>query len=130
MLGDRVPVAILGTLVHVFAGDRAWLARVRGESPTSYVSRADYRIEVLREEWPRVPAARNEWAEGLTEETAAAPIAYRTIEGKPCTSAAWQIALHMVNHGTHHRGQVSGFLRALGHTPPPLDLIRFYRDPA
>jgi len=32
-----------------------------------------------------------------------------------------------VNHATHHRGQVSGFLRAMGHAPPPLDLIAFYR---
>jgi len=39
----------------------------------------------------------------------------------------WQILLHVVNHATHHRGQVSGFLRAMGHTPPPLDLIAFYR---
>jgi uncharacterized damage-inducible protein DinB len=33
-----------------------------------------------------------------------------------------------VNHGTHHRGQVVGFLRALGHTPPVVDLIHFYRS--
>jgi uncharacterized damage-inducible protein DinB len=33
----------------------------------------------------------------------------------------------VVNHGTHHRGMVSGFLRAMGHTPPPLDLIAYYR---
>ena len=26
-----------------------------------------------------------------------------------------------------HRGQVSGFLRTLGLTPPQLDLIRYYR---
>ncbi|MGE0816215.1 MAG: DinB family protein, partial [Vicinamibacterales bacterium] len=31
-------------------------------------------------------------------------------------------------HGTHHRGQAAAMIRARGHTPPPLDLIRFYRD--
>jgi uncharacterized damage-inducible protein DinB len=36
--------------------------------------------------------------------------------------------LHLVNHGTHHRGQISGFLRAMDHTPPPLDLIAYYRS--
>jgi len=39
----------------------------------------------------------------------------------------WQVVLHAVNHGTHHRGQVSGFLRTLGHTPPVTDLSHFYR---
>jgi uncharacterized damage-inducible protein DinB len=33
-----------------------------------------------------------------------------------------------VNHGTHHRGQVAGFLRAMGKAPPPLDLMAFYRE--
>jgi uncharacterized damage-inducible protein DinB len=42
----------------------------------------------------------------------------------------WQIVLHVVNHGTHHRGQVSGFLRAMGQTPPPVDLSMFYRTRA
>jgi uncharacterized damage-inducible protein DinB len=36
----------------------------------------------------------------------------------------------VVNHGTHHRGQVSGFLRVMGHTPPPLDLVFYYREQA
>ena len=31
---------ILGTLVHVFAADRIWLARVLGETPTSFLSDA------------------------------------------------------------------------------------------
>ena len=44
--------------------------------------------------------------------------------------AAWQIVTHVVNHGTHHRGQVSGFLRTMGHTPPPLDLSFYYREQA
>jgi uncharacterized damage-inducible protein DinB len=36
--------------------------------------------------------------------------------------------LHVVNHGTHHRGQVAGFLRSMGRKPPVLDLIAYYRQ--
>jgi uncharacterized damage-inducible protein DinB len=35
--------------------------------------------------------------------------------------------LHVVNHGTHHRGQITTILRQLGATPRNLDLIAYYR---
>jgi uncharacterized damage-inducible protein DinB len=50
------------------------------------------------------------------------------MKGRPWKQPLWQLVLHVVNHGTHHRGQVSGFLRSLGHTPPILDPIYFYRE--
>jgi len=34
----------------------------------------------------------------------------------------------VVNHATHHRGQAVGFIRAMGHQPPKLDLIFYYRE--
>ena len=71
-----------------------------------------------------------EWAKPLTDESVAASVSFTDLKGNPHTQPLWQIILHVVNHGTHHRGQVSGFLRTLGHTPPPLDLIAFYRAQA
>ena len=38
------------------------------------------------------------------------PVATDT-KGRPWKQPLWQVVQHMVNHGTHHRGQVSGFLR-------------------
>jgi uncharacterized damage-inducible protein DinB len=54
-------------------------------------------------------------------------ISYQDTKGRSYSQPVWQILLHLVNHGTHHRGQVSGFLRAMGGTPPPLDMIAYYR---
>ena len=56
------------------------------------------------------------------------PLAYRDLKGRAYEQPLWQLILHVVNHGTHHRGQVSGFLRSLGHVPPPLDLVAYYRQ--
>ena len=120
--------SILGTLVHVFAADRIWLTRVNQESRAAFVSDSDYNLNVLQIDWPLIYAKWNEWAARLTDETAAASISYNDLKGNPHASGAWEIVLHVVNHGTHHRGQVSGFLRSLGHTPPQLDLIRYYRE--
>jgi uncharacterized damage-inducible protein DinB len=40
----------------------------------------------------------------------------------------WQSMLHVVNHGTYHRGQVTTLLRQLGAQPILLDLMHFYRE--
>jgi uncharacterized damage-inducible protein DinB len=119
---------ILGTLIHVFAADRIWLSRVQGESPASFISEADYNLHVLQIDWPLIYDKWNEWAGALNDDTAREQISYRSLKGGPYVNTAWEIVLHVVNHGTHHRGQVSGFLRALGHAPPQLDLIYYYRE--
>ena len=113
---------ILNTLVHTFGADRVWLKRVRGEPITAFLTDEDRQLATLQRDWPGVIDG---WR-ALVDEPERV-IHYQDMKGNPYTSRLWEIVLHVVNHGTHHRGQVSGFLRALGHAPPQLDLIRFYR---
>jgi len=35
---------------------------------------------------------------------------------------------HMVNHGMHHRGQISWLIREAGYVPPGLDYIHYLRE--
>jgi uncharacterized damage-inducible protein DinB len=118
---------IVGTLAHVFAADRVWLDRVNGRRRTAFIEDRDRNLDTLRKEWPVLHQSWREWLAGLQEQQIQEPIAYQDMAGNPYRSLPWEIILHVVNHGTHHRGQVSGMLRALGHAPPQLDLIRFYR---
>jgi len=122
--------SVLGTLAHVFAADRIWLARMTAESPATFISEADHRLTVLQNDWPALLARWKQWAAGLTDATAQAVVAYKDMRGNSYSQPIWQVVLHVVNHGTHHRGQVSGFLRTMGHTPPPLDLSFYYREQA
>jgi uncharacterized damage-inducible protein DinB len=117
---------IVGTLAHVFAADRIWLDRVNGRRRSMFIEDRDRDLSVLESEWPALHAAWRQWLENYNEDLNQ-PIAYHDMKGNLHQNLPWQIILHVVNHGTHHRGQVSGFLRVLGHTPPPLDLIVFYR---
>ena len=70
------------------------------------------------------------WARPLTDEDVLRDVSYRDLKGNPWSTPLWQIVFHVVNHGTHHRGQAAGFLRSMGHVPPPLDLIAYYRERA
>jgi len=120
--------SVLGTLVHVYASERTWLRRLVGAPAVTFVTEADYRMPVIEEDWPALGQRWQEWAGGLTDANAEKPISYKDLRGASWEQPVWQIVLHVVNHGSHHRGQVSGFLRSMGLTPPPLDLIRYYRE--
>lgn len=53
---------------------------------------------------------------------------YRRSNGQSVTVASAAALAHVFNHGTHHRGQVSAALTALGRPCPELDLIRMLQQ--
>jgi len=118
---------VLDTLVHVYAADRIWLSRVLAEPRATFVDPEDRDLTLLQSEWPALQQRWKLWLRDFGDGDEARQISYKDLRGNPYTQPVWQIVLHLVNHGTHHRGQVSGFLRAMGHTPPALDLIGYYR---
>lgn len=120
--------SVLGTLLHVFGADRLWLQRIHGHAPSTLLQPEDRDFARLQEAWPAVHRGWKEWAAGLSDAQAIENVSYRDMAGHPYQQPAWQIVLHVVNHGTHHRGTVAGFLRAMGHPPPKLDLIFYYRS--
>ena len=120
--------SVVGTLAHIFAADRVWMARIEGVTLRAFLSPEERDLALLVREWPALLGRWKQWAEGLTDESVQTEISYQDLKGNTWTSPLWQIVLHVVNHGTHHRGQVSGFLRTMGYVPPPLDLIAFYRE--
>jgi len=118
---------VAGTLAHAFAADRAWLGRIQGNPPSTFINDNDRQLDFLQQEWPALQQRWKQWAAPLSDQDVLAKVSYKDLKGNQYETALWQILLHVVNHATHHRGQASGFLRAMGHTPPPLDLIAFYR---
>ena len=121
--------SVLGTLVHTFAADRVWLARVKGGVPSRFLDPArDVHLTVLQNDWPAVHTGWAEFLQSQTNETLGQNISYKDLKGNSWQTPLWQIVLHVVNHASHHRGQVSAMLRAMGHTPPGVDLIFYYRE--
>ena len=117
--------SVLGTLVHVFAADRVWYARVTGTPVTRFVGESDHQLSVLQNDWP---ALHQQWLAYLSGANLAGVIAYKDMKGNSHQSPLWQIVLHVVNHGTHHRGMVAAMMRSMGHTPPVLDEIAYFRQ--
>ena len=93
--------------------------------PASFVTDADRDLSPSQTGWPALLERWKSWAADLTDEQTRRPSPTIDLKGRLWTQPLWQLVLHVVNHGTHHRGQVAGFLRSLGHTPPHTDLIHF-----
>jgi uncharacterized damage-inducible protein DinB len=119
---------VLDTLAHVFAADRIWLSRLQGAPRATFIDPQDRQLSALQREWPVLLDRWKEYVAGISDEQARKHISYNDLKGNPHSQPLWQILLHIVNHGTHHRGQAAGFVRAMGHKPPVLDLIAFYRS--
>jgi uncharacterized damage-inducible protein DinB len=118
---------VLDTLVHVYAADRIWLSRVFSETRATFVDPEDRDLTLLQTEWPALHQRWKLWMRDFSDaDVVAQKISFEDMQGTPFSKPVWQIVLHLVNHGTHHRGQISRFLRAMGHTPPPLDLMEYY----
>jgi uncharacterized damage-inducible protein DinB len=117
--------SVLGTLTHVFGADRVWLARLEGgaqEWPR------EYDLAGLAADWNAVLDRWQAWGAALDEAEIGKAISYHDLKGNAWVSPVWHIVLHVVNHATHHRGQVAGFIRSMGKIPPVLDLIAYYRQ--
>jgi uncharacterized damage-inducible protein DinB len=113
--------SLFGTLEHIFAADRVWLART-----------VDPRVLPSEETpvmaWPRIQKRWEDWAAALTHQEIVRTVDYKELKGNAHRTPVWQIALHVVNHATLHRGQAMSLLRQLGVAPPPTDLIFYYRE--
>ena len=120
--------SVLGTLVHIFAADRAWYHRVQGTPRATFIDAADRTLPALLNAWPTYHQKSQQQMTTETDESIQRIVTFTDLKGKQHQQPFWQIVLHMVNHGSHHRGQVSGFIRSMGKVPPQLDLIFYYRE--
>ncbi len=113
--------SLIGTLEHIFLADRIWLTRV--VDPKVLESQ-----ETLAVAWPQIQKRWEDWAAVLTDQEILRIVNYKDLKGVQHSTPVWQIALHVVNHATLHRGQAMSLLRQLGLAPPPTDLIFYYRE--
>ena len=98
--------SVVGTLAHVYAADRVWLSRLMGTPFPGFVTDAERALATLENDWPALHGGWREWAATLTEGSARSVLDYKDLKGNAWRQPVWQLILHVVNHATHHRGQV------------------------
>jgi uncharacterized damage-inducible protein DinB len=118
-----------GALVHIFQADSIWFDRVHGVAHTSLAVYApDPDFAEFSRCWLAVLGRWVSWAEGLDAAGCDRPVPHRNTKGEPDIQPCWRIALHLVNHASYHRGQITTMLRQLGYKPLATDLMMYYRS--
>ncbi|MGE5275593.1 MAG: DinB family protein [Acidobacteriota bacterium] len=118
--------SIHGTLAHVYGADWIWLERWHGRSPRALPSPDEVpTFETLREKWTEVQDRQRSFVEALTPERLAEGLSYANFKGETWTYPLGEALLHVVNHGTYHRGQVTTLLRQLGKPAVSTDYLRY-----
>lgn len=117
------------TLLHLWDAEHIWLKRIHGESLADYPSKnfEGSRADVVN---GLLSSSKN-----LIQLIADSPvdykdksIRYKNMKGEEFSTSVESIMMHVVNHGTFHRGQVITMLRALGYTQvSSTDLITYLR---
>ncbi|HEX6244914.1 MAG TPA: DinB family protein [Polyangiales bacterium] len=119
-------VSVHGTLNHLLVAERGlWFERfVNGQSPKRKLNeevhsdRATLHAalkQAVRDWLPAIEA----WPESRFDGS----LHYTSTEGVVRTVPLVPTLTHVFNHGTHHRGQISAALTAMGHPAPELDLL-------
>lgn len=120
--------SVRDTLVHLLGGEWVWLERWRGRSPTmrdaeEFAPEKFLRLSTVQDSWREVETGVREYFAGLKEEALARPVTYTNLKGETWTYPLWRTLLHLVNHQTYHRGQVTTLLRQLGVQPVQIDYL-------
>jgi uncharacterized damage-inducible protein DinB len=117
------------TLQHLFKADNVWFSRIAGE-PFGNINDVPVPATLgeLEKEWLSLLERFQNWYKQLQPNQFGIEIRYSNSQGIPFSTPLWQVLLHVVNHGTMHRGQVVAMLRQAGLKPPATDLIRYYRS--
>lgn len=118
LLETETPELYTKIMGHILGAQTVWVSRIEGESLTAIPSPSleAATVDGLHERWRNVLATRS------AEEA----ILYRRTTGEPMSSTIEEIALHVVNHGTYHRGELRGLCRTDGIDGfPETDRIKF-----
>lgn len=112
------------TLVHLVVVEWLWRERWRGRTPHPIPRVSDFpSLADIIERWNNEEIKMKSYLASLTENDLENLITCQSTRGDKWTYPLWQMMMHLLNHQSFHRGQVTFYFRQLGLQPPSVDLM-------
>lgn len=118
----------LNLMAHILTAEKIWLLRLQGKdtvgvdkSPKLTLTECEALAKLNHQELLGVVRGRG-------DSDLEGKINYRNLSGKEFDSSIKDIVMHVIFHGSYHRGQIARALRAEGAEPASTDYINFTRE--
>lgn len=117
------------TVAHIYAADFVWFQRWVGRAPQGLIAYDRFPDPTsIRTAWKDLETETRQFVTNLGEDGINKRFDYNLLSGAADTAPFWEMLVHVVNHASYHRGQVTTLMRQLGvHPPKPTDMIAFFR---
>ncbi len=118
--------SILGTLNHLLVGEHElWFRRFTNQISATFALNAI--IETNKNQLlKKLEIGSQAWIafiDQLDTKKFNQSLTYKTSKGQKMCLPYAATLLHVFNHGTHHRGQITAALTCMGYSCPALDLV-------
>lgn len=118
--------SISGIFNHLLLADRVWLGRFTNQPfPATSLAQELYAdFDELRIQRKLMDEAISNWAASLSDGVLRESLTFTPMSNPtPRTQPLWIAALHLFNHQTHHRGQLTALIEQAGYDCGVTDLL-------
>jgi uncharacterized damage-inducible protein DinB len=121
--------SVRDTLAHILGAEWVWLERWQGRSPEALLDPAVFpTVQSLESRWKIVEREQMQFIEALTPQRLREELAYINLRGQRYSYPLWQQLVHVVNHSSYHRGQITTLLRQLGAEAASTDFLVYFDE--
>lgn len=130
--------SLRGTLIHIVDAEWGWRLRWEtflkaplsaNESDAADLTEAQLpTLSTLQERWREEETAMRACIGKLSDEQINGIVRYPTPTGLVRERLLWHSLLHLVNHGSQHRGEAAALLTTYGQSPGELDFNVFLNE--
>jgi uncharacterized damage-inducible protein DinB len=115
--------------VHTMWAEGIWLYhRIQAKERPEWTAKDYPNLAAVRQHWAQVEADWRSYLAELTEAELERVIEVKRATGEISHRSVAQIAMHVVNHGTDHRGQILRIIHDCGGVTFGQDMIGYFRE--